>query len=331
MGNNLNVEYLKDKVIHLEKMLPEVRVFAPATVANMICGFDILGFAVDQPGDEVIMRRKQQPGVTIKEITGDDGRLPLDPDKNTVSACVQYLLQALNIAAKVGVEIELHKHMPIGSGLGSSAASTVAGIFAINVMLGNPLTKEELLPFCVEGERLACGTGHADNVAPALYGGITLIRGNQPLDVISIPSPPELVAAVVFPQVDVPTRDARQLIKDKVLLKDAVTQWGNIAGLVAGLFQEDYDLIARSMKDILIEPTRAILIPQFYEMKAIAMENGALAFGISGSGPSVVAMTKDEEVAKNIVDKIQTHLKNMDIESFGYVSRVNTVGPRVLN
>ncbi|WP_028070576.1 homoserine kinase [Sphingobacterium thalpophilum] len=312
-------------------MLPEVRVFAPATVANMICGFDILGFAVDKPGDEVIMRRKQQPGVTIKEITGDDGRLPLDPDKNTVSACVQYLLQALNIAAKVGVEIELHKHMPIGSGLGSSAASTVAGIFAINVMLGNPLTKEELLPFCVEGERLACGTGHADNVAPALYGGITLIRGNQPLDVISIPSPPELVAAVVFPQVDVPTRDARQLIKDKVLLKDAVTQWGNIAGLVAGLFQEDYDLIARSMKDILIEPTRAILIPEFYEMKAIAMENGALAFGISGSGPSVVAMTKDEEVAKNIADKIQTHLKNMDIESFGYVSRVNTVGPRVLN
>ncbi len=331
MGNNLNVEYLKDKVIHLEKMLPEVRVFAPATVANMICGFDILGFAVDQPGDEVIMRRKQQPGVTIKEITGDDGRLPLDPDKNTVSACVQYLLQALNIAAKVGVEIELHKHMPIGSGLGSSAASTVAGIFAINVMLGNPLTKEELLPFCVEGERLACGTGHADNVAPALYGGITLIRGNQPLDVISIPSPPELVAAVVFPQVDVPTRDARQLIKDKVLLKDAVTQWGNIAGLVAGLFQEDYDLIARSMKDILIEPTRAILIPQFYEMKAIAMENGALAFGISGSGPSVVVITKDEEVAKNIADKIQAHLKNQDIESFGYVSRVNTVGPRVLN
>ncbi|WP_373564495.1 homoserine kinase [Sphingobacterium sp. E70] len=179
MANNLNVEYLKGKVIDLDKMLPEVRVFAPATVANMICGFDILGFAVEQPGDEVIMRRKEQPGVTIKQITGDDGRLPLDPSKNTVSACVQYLLQALNIASKVGVEIELHKHMPIGSGLGSSAASTVAGLFAINVMLGSPLTKEELLPFCVEGERLACGTGHADNVAPALYGGITLIRGTN--------------------------------------------------------------------------------------------------------------------------------------------------------
>jgi len=158
MANNLNVEYLKDKVINLDSMLSEVRVFAPATVANMICGFDILGFAVEQPGDEVVMRRTQQPGVTIREITGDDGRLPLDPGKNTVSACVQYLLQALNISSKVGVEIELHKHMPIGSGLGSSAASTVAGLFAINTMLGNPLTKEELLPFCVEGERLACGT-----------------------------------------------------------------------------------------------------------------------------------------------------------------------------
>lgn len=331
MANNLNVEYLKDKVINLDSMLSEVRVFAPATVANMICGFDILGFAVEEPGDEVIMRRTQQPGVTIREITGDDGRLPLDPGKNTVSACVQYLLQALNISSKVGVEIELHKHMPIGSGLGSSAASTVAGLFAINTMLGNPLTKEELLPFCVEGERLACGTGHADNVAPALYGGITLIRGNEPLDVISIPSPKELVAAVVFPQVDVPTRDARQLIKDKVLLKDAVTQWGNIAGLVAALFKEDYDLIARSMKDILIEPTRAILIPQFYEMKEIALKNGALSFGISGSGPSVVAITRDEKIARDIADKIQAHLKDNEIESFGYVSRVNVEGPRILD
>jgi len=190
----------------------------------------------------------------------------------------------------VGVEIELHKHMPIGSGLGSSAASTVAGLFAINKMLGDPLSKEELLPFCVEGERLACGHGHADNVAPSLFGGITLIRGHDPLDLIPLPVPEELVAAVVFPQVDVPTRDARQLIKEKVLLKDAVIQWGNIAGLIAGLFKNDYDLISRSMQDVLIEPTRAILIPQFYEMKQIALENGALSFGISGSGPSVVGL-----------------------------------------
>ncbi|CDS92454.1 homoserine kinase [Sphingobacterium faecium] len=322
---------LSKKKINLDNMLDHVHVFAPATVANMICGFDILGFALDEPGDEVIMRRKSTAGVVITKITGDDGRLPLDADKNTVSACVQFLLQHLELHDEVGVEIELHKHMPIGSGLGSSAASTVAGLFAINKMLGDPLSKEELLPFCVEGERLACGHGHADNVAPSLFGGITLIRGHDPLDLIPLPVPEELVAAVVFPQVDVPTRDARQLIKEKVLLKDAVIQWGNIAGLIAGLFKNDYDLISRSMQDVLIEPTRAILIPQFYEMKQIALENGALSFGISGSGPSVVAITRDKEVAKQIVDQIKAHLSESEIESYGYVSGVNVDGPKVLN
>ncbi|MDH5825495.1 homoserine kinase [Sphingobacterium faecium] len=326
----MNTSYLKKK-INVDTMLAEVRVFAPATVANMICGFDILGFALEEPGDEVVMRKTNKSGVVITKITGDDGRLPLDTNQNTVSACVQFLLQHLDLQDQVGVEIELHKHMPIGSGLGSSAASTVAGLYAINKMLGDPLSKDELLPFCVEGERLACGHGHADNVAPSLFGGITLIRGNDPLDLIPLPVPQELIAAVVFPQVDVPTRDARQLIKEKILLKDAVIQWGNIAGLVAGLFKEDYDLIARSMKDVLIEPTRAILIPQFYEMKQIALENGALSFGISGSGPSVVAFTRDRDKAKQIVDKIQAHLGLADIESFGYVSGVNIQGPKVLN
>lgn len=322
---------LLKKKIHLDNMLDQVHVFAPATVANMICGFDILGFALDEPGDEVIMRKTNTAGVVITQITGDDGRLPMDADKNTVSACVQFLLQHLNLQDEVGVEIELHKHMPIGSGLGSSAASTVAGLFAINKMLGDPLSKEELLPFCVEGERLACGHGHADNVAPSLFGGITLIRGHDPLDLIPLPVPDELVAAVVFPQVDVPTRDARQLIKEKVLLKDAVIQWGNIAGLVAGLFKNDYDLIARSMQDVLIEPTRAILIPQFYEMKQIALAHGALSFGISGSGPSVVAITRDKTVAKEIVAQIKAHLSKSEIESYGYVSGVNVDGPKVLN
>ncbi|MFD2906496.1 homoserine kinase [Sphingobacterium anhuiense] len=322
---------LSKKKINLDNMLDHIHVFAPATVANMICGFDILGFALEEPGDEVIMRKTSVPGVVITKITGDDGRLPMDADKNTVSACVQFLLQHLELEDRVGVEIELHKHMPIGSGLGSSAASTVAGLFAINKMLGDPLSKEELLPFCVEGERLACGHGHADNVAPSLFGGITLIRGHDPLDLIPLPVPEELVAAVVFPQVDVPTRDARQLIKEKVLLKDAVIQWGNIAGLVAGLFKNDYDLISRSMQDVLIEPTRAILIPQFYEMKQIALENGALSFGISGSGPSVVAITRDKAMAKQIVEQIKAHLAESEIESYGYVSGVNVDGPKVLN
>lgn len=313
------------------QVLPEVRVFAPATVANMICGFDVLGFAVDAPGDEVRMIKVDKPGVRIRSILGDEGRLPLDADKNTVSACVQMFLAALGLTDSIGVEIELIKHMPIGSGLGSSSASTVAGLFAINALLGNPLTKTELMPFCVEGERLACGHGHADNVAPALMGGITLIRGTEPLDIISLPVPEDLYAGIVFPKVDVPTRDARQLIKEKVLLKDAVTQWGNIAGLVAGLFQSDYALISRSMHDVLIEPTRAILIPEFYAMKNIAMEAGALSFGISGSGPSVVAITKGKAIAEAIVQAIEAHLNACEIESLKYVSSVNTEGPKILN
>jgi len=309
----------------------EVRVFAPATVANMICGYDILGFAVDSPGDEVFMKRTENPGVVIRSIEGDDGRLPLDPDKNTVSACVKMYLAHLGLEKEVGVEIDLIKHMPIGSGLGSSSASTVAGLFAINTLMGNPLSKEELMPFCIEGERLACGHGHADNVAPALMGGITLIRGGEGLDIIKLPVPQELVAGIVFPQVDVPTRDARQLIKEKVALKDAVIQWGNIAGLVSGIFMSDYDLIARSMQDVLIEPTRAILIPEFYEMKRIAEEAGVLSFGISGSGPSVVAISKGHEAAQKAVDAIQQHLNEQGIECLQFVSKVNVEGPKVLS
>jgi homoserine kinase len=306
---------LKDKKIDFNTILDKVRVFAPATVANMICGFDILGFAVDEPGDEVKMYCVAEPGVRIRSIVGDGGRLPLDADRNTVSACVKMLLNDLGILQDIGVEIELIKHMPIGSGLGSSSASTVAGLFAINALLRNPLTKDELMPYCVEGERLACGHGHADNVAPALMGGITLVRGGEDLDIVKIPVPKELYAGIVFPQVDVPTRDARQLIKEKVLLKNAVTQWG----------------ISRSMQDVIIEPSRAILIPEFYAMKEIALANGALSFGISGSGPSVVAVSKGPEVAELVTTKIQEHLSANGIESFKYVSAVNVEGPKVLS
>lgn len=307
----------------------EVCVFAPATVANVVCGFDILGFALDEPGDEVVMRRVPEPGVRIVSITGDDGRLPREAHRNTVSASVQELLAQLG-RSDVGVEIELHKKMPIGSGLGSSAASTVGGLFAVNELLGRPLTQRELLPFAVRGEELACGHGHADNVAPALLGGFTLIRGYTPLDVISLPVPPELHCAVVFPHVDVPTRDARKIIRTKVELKNAVVQWGNIAGLVSGLFMNDYELIGRSMQDVLIEPARAILIPEFYELRKLAVQAGALGFGISGSGPSVFGFTTSRSVAEDVTAAIRQHLEKAGIDSNGYVSGVNAGGPRLI-
>lgn len=307
----------------------EIKVFAPATVANVVCGFDVLGFAVNEPGDEVVMRLVDEPGVRLLQITGDEGRLPLDSNKNTVSASVQHYLKHLN-RTDVGVEIELHKKMPIGSGLGSSSASTVAGLFAINQLMGNLLTAKELVPFAMKGEELACGYGHADNVAPALMGGFVLVRSYDPLDLVALPTPKNLFAAIVYPEVDVPTKDARQMIRSKVLLKDAVTQWGNVAGLVAGLCLNDTDLLGRSMKDVLVEPVRSILIPDFEHLRELAMENGALGFGISGSGPSVFALATDEQSARQITKAQQQHLNKLNINSKAFVSPVNAEGPRVL-
>lgn len=309
--------------------LNEIAVFAPATVANVVCAYDVLGFALDEPGDEVFMRKSDTPGVRISTITGDDGRLPRESEKNTVSACVQELLAYLG-HNDLGIEIELHKKMPIGSGLGSSAASTVGGLFAVNELLGRPLTVHELLPFAIRGEELACGHGHADNVAPALLGGFTLIRSYEPLDVIKLPIQTKLYCSVIFPHVDVPTRAAREMIRSKVGLKDAVTQWGNIAGLISGLFMEDYGLIGRSMKDVLIEPTRSILIPEFQEMRAIANSLNAISFGISGSGPSVFAFAESKGKAEEVTKQIQHHLDSKGVGSNGYVSKVNQTGPRVL-
>jgi len=309
--------------------LSSISVFAPATVANVVCGFDVLGFAVNEPGDEVVMRITNKPGIVISKITGDDGRLPLDPAKNTVSVSVQHYLNSIG-RNDIGLDIELHKKMPIGSGLGSSSASTVAGLFAIKTLLGDDTDPATLLPFAMKGEEMACGHGHADNVAPALLGGFVLIRSYEPLDVVRLPHPAGLYCAIVFPDVDVPTREARQIIRKNIQMKDAVTQWGNIAGLVSGLFMNDIDLIGRSMKDILVEPVRSILIPDFYQMREMAMELGAISFGISGSGPSVFAFTRDEETAMRVTQKLQQHLTGIGIGSNVYVSTINDKGPRVI-
>lgn len=311
-------------------MSASVKVFAPATVANVVCGFDVLGFAINAPGDEVIMKKASRPGIRITKITGDEGRLPLDPKKNTVSASVQHYLNHIG-QPDLGLEIELHKKMPIGSGLGSSSASTVAGLFAINTLMDGLLSNRELIPFAMKGEELACGYGHADNVAPALLGGFVLIRSYEPLDILRLPFPEELYAAVVYPEVDVPTKDAREMIRSKVLLKDAVTQMGNVAGLVSGLFLKDYDLIGRSMQDVLIEPIRSILIPDFYQMRELAMNHGAISFGISGSGPSVFALCKSLQTAESVTEVLQAQLKSSGIKSLSFVSKVNDVGPEVIS
>ena len=323
-------EKLLNKKINPENFLQEIKVFAPGTVANLSCGFDILGLAVYGPGDEVIMRQSNEIGVRIKSITGDDGKLPLNAEKNTVSFPVIQILKDLSLENEIGIEIELHKKMPIGSGLGSSSASTVAGVFAINELLGKPLSKDELLPYCLQGEELACGTAHADNVAPALYGGITLIKSYEPIAIRQLPVPKDLYVALIYPEVDVPTKEARKLIKDKVSLNNVIKQTGNLANLIASLYESDYEGIGNSIKDELIEPIRSLLIPSFDQMKEIALNEGALCFGISGSGPSVMALTTNENVANLIVEKIKNHLATNQVNSFTYVSKINQEGPYII-
>jgi homoserine kinase len=308
--------------------MKDIKVFASATVANVACGFDVLGFAVDNPGDEVIVKLKSGSGVKISKITGDGGKLSLDAEKNTAGVSILRFLHYLK--SKQGVEISLNKKMPLGSGLGSSAASAVAGVFAINQLLGTPLSQQDLLPFAMEGERLACGSAHADNVAPSLLGGFVLIRSYDPLDVIKIPTPPNLYCTIIHPQIEVQTKDARDILRKKILMSDAIIQWGNVAGLIAGLMKSDYDLIGRSMHDVIVEPIRSILIPGFDNVKFNALQAGAIGCGISGSGPSIFALSKTNAIAEKIGKSMKEVFDALNIGNEVYVSKINNSGPQII-
>jgi len=304
-----------------------IHVFAPATVANVACGFDILGFALESPGDEVIMRATSTPKITITKITGDNQKLPFDPEKNTVSVPVLKLLEHLN--SKQGFEIELHKNIPLSSGMGSSAASAVAGVFAANELLGRPLSTIELLPFAMEGERVACGSAHADNTGPSLLGGFAIIRSYEPLDVTKIKTP-ELFCALIHPDLIVHTADARKILKPEIPLPTAVKQWGNVAGLIAGLLNSDYELISRSLQDVVIEPQRARLIKGFYDVKNAALSAGALGASISGSGPSVFALCRTRAIAEKAAESMQKAFSKYDVSSQIFLSKINPNGPKIL-
>ncbi len=305
-----------------------VTAFAPATVANVVCGYDVLGFALNAPGDRVKVVRNDSGEVTLKAIYGDGGLLPLDADKNVASAVVKYFLDQIGV--KQGVEVELFKNMPLNSGMGSSSASSVAALVAINALMGEPLTRMQLLPLAMEGERLACGNAHADNVAPALLGGLTLVRSNSPIDAVKLPVPDGLFVSLVHPEVDVPTRESRRILKDRVPVQDAVRQWGNVAGLVAGFCTGDLALIGRSMEDVIFEPVRAMLIPAFYEMKNKALELGALGMGISGSGPSVFALSASRHTAEKVVQNLQSILNTYHIASQGFTATINAKGAQLI-
>jgi len=306
-----------------------VKAFAPATVANVSCGFDIFGFAIQEPGDTVELTKRDEPGVVITDITGDEGRLPRQAEKNSVTVVMLALLKHLGIK-DLGCEVVLRKNMPLGSGMGSSAASAVAGVVAMNELLGNPLSRKELLPFAMEGERIASGSAHADNVGPSLLGGFVVIRSYNPLDIFTIPVPDDLYCTLVHPDIEINTKDARFILRNEVSLKNTIAQMGNVAGLVAGLMKADYDLISRSMVDVIIEPVRSILIPEFKDVKQAAISNGALGCSISGAGPSMFALSRGIENARNAGKAMQERFASAGIESAVHVSGINQGGAVVL-
>lgn len=306
----------------------QVRVFAPASVANVSCGFDVLGFSLEHPGDEIVARRTDDPGVIIAKITGEGGVLPTSIEKNTAGVAVQKLLEHLE--SEQGIELEIHKKMPLGSGLGSSAASSVGAVVAVNKLLGLPFNDRELLSFAAEGERVACGTAHLDNVAPSLLGGFVLIRSQAPPDVIELDCLKPLFVTVVHPNIEIKTEDTRNILRRNVPLHKAVDQWGNVGGLVAGLLKGNYELIGRSLQDVIIEPIRSVLIPGFGEIKQAALDAGALGSGISGSGPSIFALSSTEEIAYKVAKAMQNVFNGIGLDNEAYVCRISKQRPRIL-
>ncbi|EJL73907.1 homoserine kinase [Chryseobacterium populi] len=305
--------------------MKNIKIKVPATIANLVCGFDILGMAINEPYDEMELRLLESPDIIIRHT--DSFNLPEEASKNVAGAVLLKIQTHLNL--KNGFEVIIHKNIKPGSGLGSSAASAAGAAFAANHLLGNVLSKEEMVHFAMFGEELASGVRHADNIAPCMYGGIALIKSSDPIDIIPL-NTPDLFIAAVHPQVEVKTSDARQILKKNISMKDAIQQWGNIAGLIAGIEKNDLTLIGRSLNDGIVEPVRSILIPQFHEIKTKSLELGALGGGISGSGPSVFMVTEKEEKAHEIARMMKAVYDEIKIESFVYVSEINPSGIEII-
>ncbi len=305
-----------------------IKAFAPATVANVSCGFDVLGFAMEKIGDYLEVELLPEPGIHIDPIIGP-GNLSTDPEKNVCGVIAKAMLAEYK--AHFGLRLKLTKGILPGSGLGSSAASSSVTAFAVNEMLNRPFTKNQLVEFAMLGEKLASGTAHADNVAPALLGGFVAIRSYEPLDIIKIPVPSELFCTVIHPKIEVRTELSRNILKKQVELKTAIKQWGNVAGLIAGLYSNDYNLIGRSLTDYIVEPIRSLLIPGFHELTEFALLAGALGSGISGSGPSVFSLCKGLESAQKVAEAYNEKATLLGLPFEIHISKISDVGARIID
>ncbi len=306
--------------------MKEIHIFSPATVANVACGFDVMGFCLDTIGDDMVIRKTDKKGIHITKIEGFD--LPLDPQLNVAGVSALAMYQA--IQPDFGFEIEIYKNIKPGSGIGSSAASAVGSVFGMNELLGRPCNKTQLTEFAIKGEALASKCEHADNLAPALFGGFTLVKSVVPLDILKIPSPNDLYATIIHPQIEIKTSEARAILPKNVPLANAVKQWGNFGSLIHALHTSDYKLMKKSLHDVIVEPYRSQLIPFYYEVKHAAIKAGALGGSISGSGPSIFTLNKGLETAKNVAEAINQVYAQTNIEFDIHITKINAEGVKIV-
>jgi homoserine kinase len=306
--------------------MEEIKVFSPATVANVACGFDVLGFCLDGIGDEMIIRKSKDKGVRITVSDGYD--LPLDIDKNIAGVSAKALYEKAN--PDFGFELEIYKRIKPGSGIGSSAASAVGSVFGMNQLLGKPFNQNELIEFAMKGEALASAAEHADNIAPALLGGFTLVKNLNPLRILQIPSPEDLYAVIVHQQIEIKTSEARSVLPAQIKLRDATIQWANLGSLIHALHTNDYALIGECLEDVVAEPYRSKVIPAYGILKQAAKTAGALGTSISGSGPSIFSLCKVIDIAKEISSTQKKVLNSMDVSFEVYISKINTKGVSIL-
>ena len=304
----------------------EIKVFSPASIANLSCGYDILGVCLDNIGDEITVRKTKKKGVVIKKVSGQ--KLSTDISLNVAGVSATALLNETKV--NCGFEIEIHKGIKPGSGIGSSAESSAGSVFAINKLIGEPYTNKELIKFAMYGEMAASGSKHADNVAAVLLGGFTFVRNSIENDYFKLNTPIEIAFTVIHPKIELKTKDSRAVVKDKVLLKNMIEQSANLGAFISGLYTEDYDLIGRSLKDVIIEPLRSVLIPKFEKIKSVSINSGALGCGISGSGPSVFAMCKGVTTAINVGNAMKKIYDKLDLDYDVHISCVNDIGIKIL-
>jgi len=304
----------------------EIRIFSPGTVSNVSCGFDVLGFCLDTVGDDMVVRISSEKGIRITKIEGFD--LPFETHKNVAGVSAQALIDDLK--PDCGFEIEIYKFIKPGSGIGSSAASAAGSVFAINELMGRPYTKTELTRFAMKGEALASQSEHADNLAPAIFGGFTLVKSLSPLEILKLPVPDELYATIIHPQIEIKTAEARAILPKSVPLQDAIAQWSNLGSLVHALHNGDYELLQRSLHDSIVEPYRSKLIPHFEDIKLATLASGALGIGISGSGPSIFALSKGEKTAKAVEHAMRKVYTKTTVQFETYVSKINSKGIKII-